>query len=85
MALTQKELNQSECSMNHHGNPCKHDVLYFAARCHPSRGVTAEYIKSLGILQFRCRKCFALVCDVAVDSWLMKANTGELNGNIPIN
>lgn len=77
MALTQYELNQAQCHLSHHDNPCRHDVLYFAAKCHPSSGVTAEYIKSRGVMVVRCRKCLALVCDVAVAQGIMKVNTGE--------
>lgn len=81
MALTQYELNQASCHLNHHDSPCRHDILYFAARCHPNKGVTAEYIKSRGVLQFRCRKCMALVCDIAVAT----SNMEELHADVSNN
>lgn len=64
MALTRMDLDAAGCETPNCGHD--HTVLYLYSRCHGSAGQRVSYDKRTGSIRIVCRKCEAVVAEVAV-------------------
>jgi hypothetical protein len=64
-ALTRAELDRAQCAVpgcTHRDHP----VMFLNQRCHTGVGVQAIYLRGPGVLVIQCRRCEALVVNVAI-------------------